>query len=146
MTKSEFVAAVAQAAGTEANDTRRVVDAVLDQIQTTLANGGDITFPGFGKFSTAARAGRVGRNPRTGDAMTIPATTYPRFTPGTGLRTAVKEAPAPAATQRASRTEAAETAPAAAVDTQPKPAKKAKAEQAAKGKKKGKKNGKGKKK
>lgn len=139
MTRSEFVAAVAQAAGTEVDATARVVDAVLDQIQMTLAGGGEVAFPGFGRFSTTARAGRVGRNPRTGDPMTIPATTYPRFTPGTGLRAAVKGTSGVAAPRRAPRA-AAVVAPAAAIEAPRKPDKTAKAERPGKPKKKGKKN------
>ena len=55
-----------------------------------LKNGDSITFTGFGKFSTSARAARMGVNPRTGEKVHIAATTVPKFTAGSALKAAVK--------------------------------------------------------
>ena len=90
MNTSELVDAIAARSGVAKADVRTVVEAALGQIQDTLAAGGDVRFVGFGTFSTVARAGRTGTNPRTGAPMTIPPTTYPRFAPGATLRAAVK--------------------------------------------------------
>ena len=90
MNKSAFVEAVAVRSGASAPDARRVIEAALVEIQETLASGGEVALLGFGRFSTGARAGRTGRNPRTGQALTIAPSTYPRFTAGAVLRAAVK--------------------------------------------------------
>ena len=57
----------------------------------TLKGGGDVTFTGFGKFSTANRAARTGVNPRNpSEKVHIPAATVPKFSAGSGLKSAVK--------------------------------------------------------
>lgn len=111
MNKSEFVEAIAVRSGASEADARGVLEAALAEIQETLANGGEVALLGFGKFSTGRRAGRTGRNPRTGQALTIAASTYPRFTPGTALRSAVKTE----ATVNAGTAEAPETKSEAAI-------------------------------
>jgi DNA-binding protein HU-beta len=88
--KSAFVEAVAVRSGASEADARRVIEAALVEIQETLASGGEVALLGFGRFSTGARAERTGRNPRTGQALTIAPSTYPRFTAGAVLRAAVK--------------------------------------------------------
>ena len=55
-----------------------------------LQSGDEVTFTGFGKFHVAERGAREGRNPRTGETMTIAASRVPRFTAGSGLKKAVK--------------------------------------------------------
>ena len=97
MNKAEFVDAVASRIEVPRAAVQDVIDAALGTIQETLADGQEVLLPGFGKFAVTDRAERVGRNPRTGAAMVIRATQYPRFTAGAGLRTAVRgpeEAPA----------------------------------------------------
>ena len=89
MTKREFVDLVAARAGMSKNDAAKAVDAVLDTITDALRRGDSVTFTGFGKFSTSARAARMGVNPRTGARVMIPATTTPKFSVGTGLKAAV---------------------------------------------------------
>jgi DNA-binding protein HU-beta len=71
-------------------DAGEAVDAVLDTITNALKKGDSITFTGFGKFSTSARAARQGVNPRTGERVQIAATTVPKFTAGSALKSAVK--------------------------------------------------------
>ena len=71
MNKGELVDAVASSSGLSRADAAKAVDATLDAIQGTLANGGSVSLVGFGTFSVKARAARMGRNPRTGEAMQI---------------------------------------------------------------------------
>jgi DNA-binding protein HU-beta len=90
MTKSEFVDKVAAQSGLSKKDAGAAVDAVIASIEDTLKGGGEVTFTGFGKFHVADRGAREGRNPRTGETMTIAASRVPRFTAGSGLKKAVK--------------------------------------------------------
>lgn len=90
MTKQDFVDAVADKAGMSKRDAGVAVDAVLDCITDTLRSGDSVTFTGFGKFSTSHRAARMGVNPRTGEKVQIGATTVPKFSAGSALKSAVK--------------------------------------------------------
>ena len=91
MTKQEFVAEVARRSQLTARDAGKAVDAFLDTITDTLKGGGDVAFTGFGKFSTAQRAARTGVNPRNpSEKVHIPAARVPKFSAGSGLKTAVK--------------------------------------------------------
>ena len=91
MTKSDFVDKVAQTSGLSKKDAGAAVDAVLSSIEAALRSGQDVSFTGFGKFHVADRGAREGRNPRTGETMTIAASRVPRFTAGSGLKKAVKK-------------------------------------------------------
>ena len=91
MTKQEFVDSVAQKSGLSRRDAASAVDAFLDAITDTLKRGDSISFTGFGKFSTAHRAAREGVNPRNpSQKVHIPAATVPKFSAGSGLKSAVK--------------------------------------------------------
>ena len=90
MTKQDFVDAVADQAGMSKRDAGAAVDAVFETITATLRKGDSVTFTGFGKFSTSARAARMGVNPRTGERVQIQATTVPKFSAGSALKSAVK--------------------------------------------------------
>jgi len=91
VTKQEFVDSVAEKAGLSRRDASKAVDAFLETITSTLKSGGDISFTGFGKFSTSQRAERQGVNPRNpGEKVTIPAATVPKFSAGSQLKAAVK--------------------------------------------------------
>ena len=89
-TKSEFVDKVASESGLSKKDAGAAVDAVISTIEGELKSGGEVSFTGFGKFHVAQRDAREGRNPRTGETMTIAASRVPRFTAGSGLKKAVK--------------------------------------------------------
>ena len=89
MNKGELIDSVAGAAGLSRADATKAVDAVLDSIQGTLANGGSVSLVGFGTFSVKARAARAGRNPRTGETIQIKASNVPGFKAGKGLKDAV---------------------------------------------------------
>ena len=63
-----------------------VVSAIFDSITDQLAKGGRVELRGFGAFSTRQRDGRVGRNPRTGEAVSVNAKRVPYFKPGKEMR------------------------------------------------------------
>lgn len=91
MTKQEFVDKVADKAGLSRRDASKAVDAFLETITETLRGKGDVSFTGFGKFSTSDRKERQGVNPRNpGQKVTIPAATVPKFSAGSQLKSAVK--------------------------------------------------------
>jgi DNA-binding protein HU-beta len=91
VTKQEFVDSVADKAGLSRRDASKAVDAFLDTITQTLKSKGDVSFTGFGKFSTSERAARQGVNPRNpGEKVNIPAATVPKFSAGSQLKQAVK--------------------------------------------------------
>ena len=89
MNKGDLVAAVAGDAGISKSQAQDAVDSVLGNIESTLAGGGKVTLVGFGTFGVSARAERMGRNPRTGAAIRIPARKVARFTPGKALKDAI---------------------------------------------------------
>lgn len=66
------------------------IEAFTEVVTETLADGGSVNLMGFGKFEVKERAAREGVNPRTGESITIPSMTVPRFTAGTLLKKAVK--------------------------------------------------------
>jgi DNA-binding protein HU-beta len=90
MTKSEFIDRVASQSGLSKKDAGTAVDAVISSIEDALKGGEEVSFTGFGKFHVAHRGAREGRNPRTGETMTIAASNVPRFTAGSGLKKVVR--------------------------------------------------------
>lgn len=89
MNKQELVGSVADHTGLTKSDAAKAVDAVFDAITGELKKGGDVRLVGFGTFSVTKRKASTGRNPRTGEAMTIKASTQPKFKAGKGLKDAV---------------------------------------------------------
>ena len=89
MNKGELIETVAGSAGLSRADATKAVDAVLDSVTSTLAGGGRVSLVGFGTFSVKARAARMGRNPRTGEAIQIKASNVPGFKAGKALKDAV---------------------------------------------------------
>ena len=91
MTKQEFVDQLASKADLSRRDAAKAVDAFLETVTENLRRGQDITFTGFGKFSTQRRKARQGVNPRNpSQKVTIPEATVPRFSPGSSLKQAVR--------------------------------------------------------
>jgi DNA-binding protein HU-beta len=90
VTKQEFVDQVASSSGLAKKEAGDAVDAFLNVVQETLSRGGEISFTGFGKFTVADRGARQGVNPQTGERIQIPASRVPRFSAGSGLKSAVK--------------------------------------------------------
>ena len=89
MNKSELIDAVASAADLSKASATKAVDAVLDTVTNTLKNGEQVTLVGFGTFEVRARAARSGRNPQTGETISIKASNAPAFKAGKALKDAV---------------------------------------------------------
>jgi len=91
VTKQDFIDRVASKSDLSKRDAAKAVDAFLDTVTDSLKRGDQITFTGFGKFSTAHRAARQGVNPRNpSEKVHIPASTVPKFSAGSALKQAVK--------------------------------------------------------
>ena len=91
MNKNDLISAVADDSGLSRSDATKAVEGVFDSIQKTLSNGDEVRLVGFGTFSVAKRKASTGRNPRTGEPMTIKASTQPKFKAGKGLKDAVNK-------------------------------------------------------
>ncbi len=89
MNKSDLVDAIATSAGISKASAGRALDGAIEAIKGALKKGDEVSLVGFGSFSVDERAGRVGRNPRTGAAITIKAAKVPKFRAGKGLKDAV---------------------------------------------------------
>lgn len=89
MTKAELINAVAEKAELTKKDSDKAVTAVIDAITEALANGDKVSLVGFGTFEVKNRAARQGINPRTKEAMPIPASKLPAFKAGKALKEAV---------------------------------------------------------
>ena len=90
MKKSDLSSHVATEASLSKVQASAVVDAVFSAISDALARDASVTIPGFGTFSTKARAARQGRNPRTGESIAIAASKAPSFKAGQTLRDTVR--------------------------------------------------------
>jgi DNA-binding protein HU-beta len=89
MNKNDLVDAVAERTSLAKSDAARAVEAVLAAVTEALQKGDTVTISGFGAFTAKTRAARTGRNPRTGEAIAIPASRVPAFKAGKGLKDAV---------------------------------------------------------
>jgi DNA-binding protein HU-beta len=91
MNKTELVDAVAESSGVSKADVDRVLKALEETIQETVANGdGKVTIPGFVSFELTHRAARTARNPRTGEPLDIPAQRAVKVSAGARLKSVVK--------------------------------------------------------
>jgi DNA-binding protein HU-beta len=95
MNKAELVDAIAEKAGVTKKEADAVLSAVIETIVESVADGDKVALVGFGSFEKRHRKEREGRNPKTGEAMTIAATSVPAFSAGKSFKE--KVAPAPAA-------------------------------------------------
>jgi integration host factor subunit beta len=87
MTKSELIARLAELnPSLYYRDLEQLVNTVFDTITEALENGDRVELRGFGAFSLRERKARVGRNPRTGEAVSVDAKTIPFFKMGKGMR------------------------------------------------------------
>ena len=89
MNQGDLAAAVAEATGAKQGDAAKAVEAVLAAIRDGLKRDGKVAIAGFGSFETARREAREGRNPRTGEAVQVAASTTVKFKPGKGLKDAL---------------------------------------------------------
>lgn len=91
MNKVELSAAIANVTGLSKKDSETAVKAFIDVVTEELKKGGKVQLVGFGTFEVSERAAREGRNPQTGDAMTIQASKAPKFKAGKALKDAINE-------------------------------------------------------
>ena len=89
MNKTELIAAVAEKANITKKDSEAIVTATFDAIVDALKEGEKVQLVGFGSFEVKHRAERVGRNPKTKEAITIAASSTPTFKAGKALKDAV---------------------------------------------------------
>ena len=89
MTKQELAQRVASDTGLTQSQAKEVVEKIFKMIADELAGGGEVSVSGFGKFSVSERSAREGRNPATGETIQIAASKAARFSPASGLKTAL---------------------------------------------------------
>ncbi len=89
MNKNDLVAAVASNSGLSRADAAKAVDGVFNSVTGALRRGDNVMIVGFGTFSVIDRKASVGRNPRTGERIQIPAARRPKFKAGKNLKQSV---------------------------------------------------------
>lgn len=85
MNKSELIASIAESASTSKVAAEKALNVVLNNMAKAMKDGEKVTLLGFGTFSVVERAQKKGRNPQTGQDITIPARTVVKFKPGKSL-------------------------------------------------------------
>lgn len=90
MTKADLVGKIADDAGITKAVAEKALNSFVSAVTDALADGDKVTLVGFGTFDVAERTQREGRNPRTGETITIPASKVVRFKVGNKLKDAVK--------------------------------------------------------
>jgi DNA-binding protein HU-beta len=90
MTKADLVDILAKTTGSSKTSAERAVAAFLTSVVESLHRGKHVTISGFGTFVVTRRAGRNGRDPRTGKAITIPPAKVPRFRPSRSLKNTIR--------------------------------------------------------
>lgn len=90
MTKKDLVEVVSKKANLTSKASREAVQAFINAVRDSLKRGEKVVITGFGTFSVRKRAERIGRNPKTGEKLTITARKAPGFTPGKTLKKAVR--------------------------------------------------------
>lgn len=86
MNKTELISAMSEKSELTKVDTEKALKAFIDTVTEELKNGGKVQLVGFGTFEVAERAERQGRNPKTGETITIPASKSPKFKAGKALK------------------------------------------------------------
>ncbi|MCL2842687.1 MAG: HU family DNA-binding protein [Oscillospiraceae bacterium] len=89
MNKAELIALVAENAGLSKKDTEKAVNSLIDTITDTLKGGDKVQLVGFGVFEVKQRAARMGRNPKTKEQISIPASSVPVFKAGKAFKDAI---------------------------------------------------------
>lgn len=92
MNKADLINNVSDRLGHSKKDVTDIVDAFLHETKKAVAKGNKVAVSGFGVFESTARKARIGRNPRTGEAVKIKATKLPKFRPGAEFKGAVSGA------------------------------------------------------
>jgi DNA-binding protein HU-beta len=91
MTKTELIATLAAASGSEKKQTKMFLECLTSLVEKTIKKGGEVPMSGLGKFKVVRRKARMGRNPATGEAIKIPAKTVVKFTVAKNLKDLVKK-------------------------------------------------------
>ncbi|HEV3070357.1 MAG TPA: HU family DNA-binding protein [Solirubrobacteraceae bacterium] len=86
MTKNDLADKVAERTGLPASQARQVLEATIDTVSDELAAGGEVALAGFGKFSVSHRSARQGRNPATGETISIAASKAAKFSAASALK------------------------------------------------------------
>lgn len=89
MNKTELIAAVAEAAGLKKTEAEKALNAFTSVVEAELKKGEKVQLVGFGTFEVSERAAREGRNPQSGETITIPASKTPKFKAGKALKDVV---------------------------------------------------------
>lgn len=90
MTKKDLIEVVAKKSNLTNKAARDAVQTTLNTIRDSLKRGEKVVLTGFGTFSVRSRAQRVGRNPKTGERITLPARKAPGFTPGKTFKKVIR--------------------------------------------------------
>lgn len=132
MNKADLIDNVSDRLGHSKKDVTDIVDAFLHETKKAVSKGNKVAVSGFGVFESTARKARIGRNPRTGEAVKIKATKLPKFRPGAefkGVVSGAKKLVDPSAAKPAAK-KTAKKAPAKKAAAKKAPAKKAAAKKA----------------
>ncbi|MDX3909954.1 MAG: HU family DNA-binding protein [Sphingobium sp.] len=89
MNKQDLIGAVAESSGLSRSDATKAVEGIFEAVTAALKRGDEVRLVGFGTFSVSSRKASTGRNPRTGETMSIKASTQPKFRAGKSLKDAV---------------------------------------------------------
>ena len=135
MNKADLIDNVSDRLGHSKKDVTDIVDAFLHETKKAVAKGNKVAVSGFGVFESTARKARIGRNPRTGEAVKIKATKLPKFRPGAefkGVVSGAKKLADPSAAKAPAKKAPAKKAAAKKAPAKKAPAKKAAAKKTAK--------------
>jgi DNA-binding protein HU-beta len=91
MTKEEMIAMMAEKSGISKRQASDALEAFMNGIEGQLKSGNKVSFSGFGTFAVSERKARKGRNPQTGQTISIPATKVPVFRAGKNLKEAIRK-------------------------------------------------------
>ncbi len=86
MNKAELIEAISQKIDTSKKETDTILTAIVEEIMAAVASGSKVALVGFGSFEPRERQAREGRNPKTGETMTISATRVPGFSAGKSFK------------------------------------------------------------
>ena len=90
MNKADLISELHEELGITKADAERAMDTILNSVIDTLKAGREVSIAGLGIFSAKMREARTARNPRTGEAIDVPAMRVPKFRPAKALKEAVK--------------------------------------------------------
>ena len=91
MSKSHLIEAIAKDADIAKVTAERIINSLLDTIRKTVTKGGSVQLIGFGTFSSGKRSARIGRNPKTGEEIKIPAAKTVKFSAGKAFKDSVNK-------------------------------------------------------